>query len=82
MCYINNKNLKLKKDYQSMKKAKFNDNFKMIAGSCIGHFNGQEKQCSKCKMNELCQQRTRQHIFPKNEKQVKSIVNKFLGQDK
>lgn len=61
-----------------MKKAKFNDNFKMVAGSCIGHFNGQQKECSKCKIKSLCKKRTEQHIFPKNEKEVKNIIHKFM----
>lgn len=58
-----------------MKKAKFNDNFKMVAGSCIGHYNIQQKQCQKCGVSKICCKMTEDHITPKNEKEV----IKFIG---
>lgn len=57
-----------------MKKAKFKDNFKMPAGSCIGHYSNQSKQCYCCKLSDLCSQITADNIKPKSEKQAIKLM--------
>lgn len=61
-----------------MKKAKFQDNYKMVAGSCLGHFDEQCRQCSVCKINEQCKCKTLQHWYPKNSKEVVKAINKIM----
>lgn len=60
-----------------MKKAKFKDDYKMIAGSCIGHYDESNKQCELCKILNKCKDRTNRKIYPKSQKQVVQLLGKL-----
>lgn len=61
-----------------MKKAKFKDDYKMVAGSCIGHCDQQNSECKNCKIIENCKRRTDRKNYPKSQKQVIEILTKVL----
>ena len=58
-----------------MKKAKFTDEFTMMAGSCVGHYKQEQDVCKVCKINEVCQFNTEHKIFPRSETEVKNIIS-------
>ena len=54
-----------------MKKAKFEDEFKMISGSCIAHYDENSDACIKCKIVNICMNMKNRNRFPKSEDEVK-----------
>ena len=58
-----------------MKKAKFTDEFTMIAGSCVGHYDKEKDACKVCKISEVCAFNTEHKIFPRSESEVKKIIS-------
>jgi len=58
-----------------MKKAKFEDEFKMISGSCIAHYDENSDACIKCKIVNICMNMKNRNRFPKSEDEVKRIIN-------
>ena len=63
-----------------MKKAKFVDEFKMIAGACLGHFDDVDRQCKQCLLKQLCEDRSTRRIYPRNQRQVAKVIKKYLDQ--
>lgn len=58
-----------------MKKAKFTDEFKMITGSCVGHFDENVDACKVCKISDICKHNKANNIFPRSEAEVKKFIN-------
>lgn len=58
-----------------MKKAKFEDEFKMISGSCLAHYDEDNENCNKCKIFTVCKNMKERNIFPKSEEDVKRIID-------
>lgn len=60
-----------------MKKAKFEDVFKLISGSCISHYDEKSSSCESCKIFVLCKSMKEKNKFPKSEEEVKKIINGY-----
>ena len=65
-----------------MKKAKFNDNFKLTAGACIGHYLQSDNNCKNCLLKEQCIERANNKNYPNSHKQVLQIIKKLKSPTK
>ena len=57
-----------------MKKAKFADEFKLVAGSCIGHFLEEDVSCKECKIRNKCKKMFNADEKPTSEAEVIEII--------
>lgn len=60
-----------------MKKAKFEDNFKLVSGSCMAHYDEDCDSCKKCKMIVACKSMKEKNKFPKSEDDIKNLTNEY-----
>ena len=57
-----------------MKKAKFIDDFKLPAGSCVGHFSDVDVSCKECKIKNKCKKMFNSEVKPNSVDEVMAII--------